>query len=378
MSITFPVSGFNTVAQNFISRGVASNFYSKSTFLAVLGALTLGKNKKKDMLSIGRPDGGEILTNGMVSEIQRKKLGTVNAYLPRVQGFSTSNTAARTGSGRVTLPDVANKTTASHGQANQFAAQFKWTHVDTPILIWHEDKIRAGQEGTKEGAAIAMGQVIDESTEIASQDQIDWLATKVWTGGGAITQTNDLWDEPLGIVEATKTNNTYANVDRTVTGNSVWQSQVDSTFTAVDAKRLVDDANLTKGLRVKGQGADLILTTTALYQQFKQQVLAGGGVILQNGLPEMAKLGVKKEMLQIDNVLITYDPNCPANSAVVFDTSVWKFMVHPQFNFRVTPFVDNTTTGIAKDAYDYAYIQTRFMLTCDNPFLNVRYSALGT
>src|SRR4051794_4848341 len=101
MSITFPVSGFNTVAQNFISRGVASNFYSKSTFLAVLGALTLGKNKKKDMLSIGRPDGGEILTNGMVSEIQRKKLGTVNAYLPRVQGFSTSNTAARTGSGRV-------------------------------------------------------------------------------------------------------------------------------------------------------------------------------------------------------------------------------------------------------------------------------------
>src|SRR5262245_33191578 len=90
MAITFAVESFNTTSQNYISRSLASNFYSKAPILALLGALTLG-NQKKDSLEIGRPGSGEILSGGMVSPIQRKRLGTVNAYLPRVQGWETDN-----------------------------------------------------------------------------------------------------------------------------------------------------------------------------------------------------------------------------------------------------------------------------------------------
>jgi hypothetical protein len=64
--MAFAVERFQTVAQNFISRGVASNFYKKAQFFAILGALTLG-NRKDDMLSIGRPNSGEILSGGMVT-----------------------------------------------------------------------------------------------------------------------------------------------------------------------------------------------------------------------------------------------------------------------------------------------------------------------
>ena len=101
--------------------------------------------------------------------------------------------------------------------------------------------------------------------------------------------------------------------------------------------------------------------------------------MLQNGIPSMAQMGVKMEVLQKDNVYITYDPYITdANYAYVFDTSVWKFMVHPDFNFKVGEFIDNTKTGLNKETYDYAYISTRYMLTCDNPYLNVVYTAIGT
>jgi hypothetical protein len=373
--MAFAAERFSTVAQNFISREVASNFYKKAQFLAILGALTLG-NQKKTSLDIGRPNSGEILSGGIVNPIQKKRLGTVNAYLPRVQKFTTSNSAYRTGSGYVSLPTVANPTTNAHSQATQFAAEFRWSHLDTPILVWHEDKIRAGQEGTREGQGIAMGQIIDEATEVAMQEHIDKLAGDIWTGNPS-SQNTDLWDSPLGITQALATTNTYARVDRNT--ESTWRSNLDSTLKAVDVNRIIDDANLTKQLRVKGNGINLLLTTTDLYQQFKAQILASGGMILQNGLPiDMAKMGVRKEVLQKDNVLITYDPSVPANNVAAFDTSVWKFMLHPQFNFHVGKFIDNTETGLGKEAYDYSYVSTRFMFTCDNPFLNVLYTAIGT
>lgn len=371
--MAFAIEGFSAVAQNWISRGVASNFYQKAPFLAVLGALTLG-NQKKTSLEIGRPGSGEILSGGNISPIERKKLGTINAYIPRVQKFTTSNSAYR--GARNALPDVSNKTTNSHGQATDFGAKFHWCHLDTPILIWHEDKNRAAQEGTKEGQAITMGQKIDEATEVAHQEHIDKLAGDVWNGNPS-HQGMDPWDNPLGIIQALDTANIYANVDRTV--ETTWQSQKDSNLTAPDVRKIIDDANLTKGLRVKGNGANLLLCNINQYQIFKAQVLTqSGGVVLQNGLPAMAKMGMTKELLQLDNVIIMYDPSCPNNTVCCFDTTVWKFMVHPLFNFKVTEFIDNTKTGLAKQTYDYAYISTRYMLTCDNPFLNVRYTAIGT
>lgn len=373
--MAFAVTGFATVAQNWISKQIASNFYAKAPFLAILGALTIGNNAKTS-LNIGRPDSGEILSGKMISVGEKKKLQGINSYLPRIQGFTTSNTKSM--GVRDTMPTTANPTTASHGQAGQNAAKFNWTHLKTPILIWHEDKIRAGQDGTKEGQAISMAQLIDEATEVGLQDLNDTLITQVWTGNPA-DQTADLWDTQSGINQALDTGNVYGNVDRAVGGNAVWRSQKDTALTAVDIRKIIDDANLTKLVRVKGNGINCVLTTTALYQQFKAQILASrAGIVLDNGLPEFAKMGVKKEVLQVDGAYVMYDPGCSANNVCCFDLSVWKFMVHPQANFRVSKFTDiSEQSEGAKDA-DQAFAHLRYMLTCDNPFLNVRYTAIGT
>lgn len=371
--MAFAYSGFSTVAQNYISRTVASNFYQKWPFGAALGALTLGNQNRKE-LQIGRPDSGEILSGGMISPIERINLGNVNWYQPRIQAFETSNSAYRTVRGN--LPDVAAKTTNSHGQATQASAKVGWTHLDTPVLIWHEDKIRAAKENTAKGQALALGQVIDEATEVAYQEHISKLAVDTYSGSPT-SQSADLWDAPQGYKMAFSATNTYSNVDRSV--ESAWRAQSDSTITAVDIVKILDDANITKGLNTKGSGVDLILTTGDLYIKFKAQILSQGGTVLQNGMPEFAKLGVKREVLQKDNAYIMYDPYISdANRVYAFNTKTWRFMVHPQFNFKVSEFTDNTKTGINKETYDYAYISTRFMLSCDDPTKNVVYTAIGT
>src|SRR4051812_34698869 len=118
--MAFAVEGFATVAQNYISKGIASNFYAKAPLLAILGALTLGNNNKQS-LEIGRVGVGEIVSGAMVSPAEKKRLGTVNAYLPRIQAFKTNNTKSM--GVRDTMPVVANASTASHGQAMQAAAK---------------------------------------------------------------------------------------------------------------------------------------------------------------------------------------------------------------------------------------------------------------
>src|SRR2546423_1424319 len=102
--MAFAVEGFATIAQNYISRGIASNFYPKLIFLTALGAATLGNNNK-DVLEIGRAS-GEILAGKMISPAERLTLGTVNGYQPRIQGFETNN--SKWMGARDTMPTVAN------------------------------------------------------------------------------------------------------------------------------------------------------------------------------------------------------------------------------------------------------------------------------
>jgi hypothetical protein len=153
-----------------------------------------------------------------------------------------------------------------------------------------------------------------------------------------------------------------------------WCAQKDTTARVADISVLLDDMNLTKGIGVYGNGVSLILTNTTIYQKFKNQMANKGGLILQNGMPEFAQLGFKKEILQKDNCYIAYDPYCPANTVCGFDMTAWKFMVNPLFNFKITPFERLWQNSEGGKWAKQAYAQLRYMLTCDNPFLQARYT----
>jgi len=374
--MAFAIEGFATVAQNHISRNIASNFYPKLPFLSALGAFTLARNNKT-ALNIGRPKAGEVLSGRVVSPAEVMNLDGFNAYQPRIQRFETSNSKWM---GKYdTTPTVANPTTNAHSQAMQASALFYRCRLKTPILIWHEDKNRALQKESRQGKGIAMAQLIDEATEIAYQEHVKELNDKIFNGNPT-DQTADPWDQPLGILQALDTANVYGNVNRALPSNAAWRAQKDTTLKTANIKTILDDANVTKRLRVlgPGTGADLIVTTPSLYLTFKDQVRANGGVVLQNGIPEYAKFGYKQEVLQMDNAYIIYDESVPANNVFALTMATWRFAIKPGKNLTVSKFVDlSDKTEGAKEA-DQAFIETEFIFSCDNPFLNVRHTAIGT
>lgn len=372
----FATEGFKTVAQDHISRNIASNFYGKLPFIAALGSITVTRNKKTP-LNIGRPNEGTLLTGKVMSPGETMNVQNFNSYKPRIQRFATNNSKWM---GKYdTNPVVASPTTNAHSQATQATALFNAAELKTPILVWHRDKERALQSSSSsDGQGIAMSQIIDEATEIAYQEHVGVLNTGIWSGNPT-SQTDDPWDAPLGLLQALSATNTYGNVDRSDSGNAVWRAQADSTFKAVDLNRIVDDINLTKKLRTKGSGVDLIVTTPDIYSTFKAQAQGVSGIrMLPEGLPGMAKWGYTGEALQKDNCMVIYDETCPANNLLALTMRTWRCMFRPGKNLTVEPFVDiSRQTEGAKNA-DQAFIKTELIFACDNPYLNALYTAIGT
>lgn len=370
--MAFAIEGFKSVAQNYISVGIASNFYPRLPFLSALGAFTLTRNNKTS-LSIGRPDGGEILTGKRISPAERMDLQNFNSYQPRIQAFSTSN--SKWMGARDTNPTVANATTQSHGQAMQAAALFNRCKIKTPILIWHVDKERALRSGSTKGQGLAMSKLIDEATEVGYQDHVAELNDKIWNGNPS-NQAMDPWDKPLGILQAFSATNVYGNVNRNL--QAVWAAIVDSGSYSADLEQIVDLINVTKGVAdLHAGGVDLLIVPKAIYLIFKAQLLSkGGGAlhVLPNGIPGMAQIGVKQEVLQKDNVFVMYDASCPANTVLGFIMDAWRLAIVPGKNLTVSPFTDLSDKAEGAKEADQAFIETEFIFSCDNPGLQTKLS----
>lgn len=403
--MAFAIEGFSSYSQNYIGKGINSNFYPKAVFIAILGALSLGNNDKQP-LQIGRPGKMEILAGGkLVSPAEKLDPEAAgfgaNGYAPRSQLFETQNSKWM---GRYdTAPTVSSATTLAQSQAMQGAALFRPAEVMTPGLIWHRDKERAGQRGSSDGRAIAMAQILEEATEVAYQEHVNNINWGIWFGNPS-SQAVDPWDQPLGLVQAFSRTNVYGNVDRAVAANTaLWGAGTDSTITSPDIIKLLDEANLNTsastsriGLNIFGEGASFALCGIANYVSFKNQILSsgGGGVILQNGIPQFASIGVKKEVLQKDNCYVMFDPMIAATPpgknisgytvpasfqkyVFFFSAKTWRLAFHPQKNMTVTPFRDLSLYQEGGKEADQFFIDTQLVFSSDNPGQNVVFSTIG-
>jgi hypothetical protein len=79
----------------------------------------------------------------------------------------------------------------------------------------------------------------------------------------------------------------------------------------------------------------------------------------------------------VDNCYIIYDPTMPDQTVYAITPKTFRIAFHPQRNMKVGKFTDISESAEgAKDA-DQAFIRTRLMFSCDNPYLNVAYTAVG-
>lgn len=391
MALDLPSSGFDTVCQKYIqSRPIASNFYKKSALAAILGALTMGNNDK-DSLSIGRPGTGEILSGAVIPPVEKLRLGSVNEYVPRIQGFKTQNT--RELDVYDDLPGTQNQTTRAPSQADQYGAGFRWGEIVTEIKIWHEDKMRWLEEGTKEGAGLAAVDGLHHATEVAVQDHIDALIEGLWNGNPA-SQTASLWksasgnpfSQPgfcLGVLQMVAATNTYGRIDRSNADNAaLWAASVDSTITTDNVQSIIDDFKFTKALSDTGGGPYLMLVPNNQFVKFRAQAKASHTIVEQmpEGLIKMAKMGVTTDVVRVDDFYIVRDPWLTTNgyttTVICLDASTLKIMFHPKRNFSVGPFKDQTEYGDNPSDLDRAFIRTRLMMTNDNPKRAAKYTAI--
>lgn len=391
MALDIPSSGFDAVCQKYIqSRPIASNFYKKSALAAILGALTMGNNNK-DSLSIGRPGTGEILSGAVIPPVQKMQLGSINEYVPRIQGFKTQNT--RELDVYDDLPGTQSQQTRAPSQADQYGAGFRWGELVTEIKIWHEDKMRWLESGTADGAGLAAVDGLHHATEVAMQDHIDALIEGLWNGNPA-SQTASLWKSSsgnpfstpgfcLGVIQMCSATNIYGRIDRSNADNAaLWAAKVDSTLTTDNVQSILDDFKYVKGLSDTGDGPYLMLVPNNQFVKFRAQAKASHTIIEQmpDGLIKMAKMGVTTDVVRVDDCYIVRDPWLTTNgyttTVIILDASTLKLMIHPKRNFSVGPFQDQTMYGDNPSDLDRAFIRTRIMFTNDNPARAARYTAI--
>jgi hypothetical protein len=369
---SFNLEGFQVLTQAYIGKTINSVIFKKVPFLQAL--VGVGGNQTLSNMKIGRPGVSEVFAGKKLDSARKEVLSGINSYNPITVLDIGDDTKAM--GARDTMPTVSAPTTASHDQLGA-SAKFNWARKTTPILVYNEALFRAqssaGTGVSNQGKAIA--NVLQNATDFALNKHIDAWATALWTGAPAV-QTADTWSDIAGVTSALSETNVYGNVDRAVAANALWKSNVVS-GQAADIAALIDYANYDKECAIVGNGIDLVLTTPALYKTFKAQVRAKGGQILHSGLPEMGQFGFKQECLQYDNTYIMYDPNCPSGNVACLNLSTWTVILGKDANFTTGEFIDlKKYSEGAKDAHQ-AYIDTRMIVACERPKVNVLFTSVA-
>jgi hypothetical protein len=271
------------------------------------------------------------------------------------------------------MPTVSNATTDSQDQILG-TAKFNWVRKTTPIIVWNESLFRAMETGVSGAKGKAVANVLETAADAALNKHIDAWATAFWTGTPA-SQSSDPWSDVSGLTDALgSTTNTYGNVDRSVAANAQWVPQLVTSARSAILSEIIDEANLTLNCGIVGRGVDVILTTPALYRQFKAEARAKGQTVMVNGMPEMGEYGFKQECLRFDNSYVMFDPLCPAGYVACLNLETWKVILGSKQNFSVGKFVNlpDYSEG-AKDAHQ-AIIDTRMIVSCDNPKVNCLFT----
>ncbi len=182
-----------------------------------------------------------------------------------------------------------------------------------------------------------------------------------------------------GATVGSTTSSTYGGVDLSQSDTSNVRGTRVTSATAATLS-LVDDANLNQGARIYGNGVDLMVTTTSIYQTLKSQAREQGVVPVtvlkaNEDLQEFGRVSFKNEVVLFGKTAITYDAHCPAGYLAALTVDSWTCLTQPGKNFSFTPFEKLQIPGQPK--IFYAAIETAMALVCRKPRLNVLYTSVS-
>jgi hypothetical protein len=245
--------------------------------------------------------------------------------------------------------------------------------------------------GDARSANRAVLNLVRNATDEAMGVHATFQATRMWFGG-SINPTDSVdytfnqdvfpWTRYLGILSAMNTDNTYGRVPRSaLPSGAAWKGKRITSPFACDIFELIDEMNIAQGCADSGigdGGITLLLCTKKQFRKYKRQARKEGMKYWPEGVPEMAELGFKREVILVDNTYVTYDPLCPAGYAAGFNLGTWAFAADKKDNFRVTEFKSMADNGqSAGEEADQAFVITEASLINWSPYANCLATAIS-
>jgi hypothetical protein len=268
-----------------------------------------------------------------------------------------------------------------YSEAEQYGRpEFHYSHIQNAAKIYDND-INAAKKLAKdkvdEGEKV-INLVADSYKEnMALQAQV--IAQDL-VNGTPTSQAARLWDRQFGLLSAIDdggTTTNYAGIDRTLALNWWWRSIVDTSSQNLSLAKLVDDANLNKGLATKGEGVDVFFVPLNLLAKYKaEEVAYTTNVNTDDQVREYGQYGFKTQMLKYGNVYVIGDTRIPQKTALGLNMKSFIFHFLPGRKF--SPDGPYDQKGIPGGiAGQLMFVNTQWRAICVAPNLNVKYTNLS-
>lgn len=373
-------AGYQVFLQKKSGKRLRNRLFNIMPTLYLLTGLT---GKKSQAFGLGAPDTStNVLISGTkTASPNKEKMFAEVGYRPTIQYTSAAAADGKTIGQYSSMPTRTDG--ANNNPANYFIQpEFRWHERAEPWEVPNdqiETIVANSTGGWPAQATQAIGNIMDaeirtvEAVHLKYWNQLLWGTTGV---GYPSDQTANKWDALHSLQYSLKDDNNYGGLDRSLTANTFWRGKYSTSAKTVVFRDLIRELNYssTYNFAAVGAGVDIIACDGNLFQKALSEADGKFGVILHNGLPNMAEIGFKGDVVCFDNkTYVVWDPECPSGHMACLNSATWTFAIHPSKNFRIsTPFDNSELKG--GDDVTSGTIRTKALWACEEPQVNAYFT----
>ena len=371
-------TGLRKIVREHVAKTLKNTLFDRAPLLFFL----LQKDGDKSSFDgLGRPNTGVFLSGVDSAKPRKEQILSSRVYEPFIQTTKPDVNDGKTMGMYSSLPTRSSWTTTSPS-----------TYVKRPRFKWHEraDPYKIPNKEMRITKRTAPNEIMAwqgiesiAALEMKSVEAVhmDYWTNRLWgnSGSGAPTdEDQDVWDNIHSLSKALDDDNVYGGLDRSSSANSFWRGNHNpnsTTAASMSFEDLINYCNYDLGFSKKGGKLDLILTDAANFKRAKSEAKSKGSTSMTpQAIQERGKFGFRREIVEIDNTFIVYDPFCPTGHLAALNLDTWTIAIHPDANFKVSTPEDQQKVEGGDDAHT-GHVRTEMMVVCEVPSQNAYWTS---
>ena len=366
----------NAYVRDLIRPHLHSSFVAHKPLIAIL----MGADKA-NLDRMGDPKLGMFLGGRNIGIGERNMLAGSKTHSFRYQKSQTDVAT-------VVQAGAATPTSSGFAEDNVGTLGVNWTHFWNPLKIREDtiSNIQNGGTGHGENSNIQIARVLEEAVAFGFQRSLEKQQAKLWAGTLTSAQQDfdvQTWADYIGVthwVDNGATYDTIGGVDRTV------HTQLKAVQNAVGGVDFGDgngEVNI-RGLRQlrlldtygavrkkRANAGTLVITTPAIWEGLANAADLRNQ-INSNSIRPFAETGFKNPYVEVDDMIITWDHDCPAAELYMLTPDSWVFELQAGSNFNVEPWTEKWRSEEGGDYYRWTQIHAKSRLICREPWLQMK------